>query len=56
METVNEYVDGAIVWVKLGGLWWPGEVYDVTRLPEGLLASMRKEPIAFVKFFQENTL
>lgn len=49
------HVDGDIVWVKLGNLWWPGEVCGANRLPEGLLESMKKEPIAVVKFFQENS-
>lgn len=55
MDEKGSYSDGAIVWVKLGNLWWPGEVRSANRLPDGLLSSLRKEPFAVVKFFQENT-
>lgn len=54
-QTQIAYVDGDIVWVKFGNLWWPGEVYGEHRLPTGLLKSFRKLPIAVVKFFQENS-
>lgn len=54
-QTQIAYVDGDIVWVKFGNLWWPGEVYGEHRLPAGLLKSFRKLPIAVVKFFQENS-
>lgn len=50
------YSDGDVVWVRLSNSWWPGEVVGESRLPEGLLASLKKQPIAVVRFFQENTL
>lgn len=51
------YSDSDIVWVKLGNCWWPGEVVaNEDRLPEGLLDSLKKKPIAVVRFFQEDTL
>ncbi|XP_039758466.1 uncharacterized protein LOC120632603 [Pararge aegeria] len=49
------YLDGDIVWVKLGSCWWPGEVVGPEKLPPDLLQSFRKPPIAVVKFFQEDT-
>lgn len=53
-QTELKYVDGDIVWVKFSSLWWPGEVHGESRLPPDLLKSLRKMPIAVVKFFQEN--
>lgn len=48
-ENSVNYSDGEIVWVKLDGHWWPGEVCnkknDIT---------YKKPPIAIVKFFDEN--
>lgn len=55
-QTQISYVDGDIVWVKFGTIWWPGEVYAENRLPPGLLESFRKLPIAVVKYFQEESL
>ncbi|XP_077290961.1 uncharacterized protein LOC143914567 [Arctopsyche grandis] len=52
-QTEVTYLDGDVVWVKLGNCWWPGEVWGFDRLPPGLLKSFRKLPIAVVKFFQE---
>lgn len=49
------YLDGDIVWVKLGSCWWPGEVVGTEKLPPDLLPSFRKPPIAVVKFFQEDS-
>ena len=56
MDEKTEYLDGDVVWVKLSNCWWPGEVCGESRLPEGLLASMKRQPIAVVRFFQEDTL
>ncbi|XP_063697262.1 uncharacterized protein LOC134828185 [Culicoides brevitarsis] len=49
------YVDGDVVWVRLSNSWWPGEVVGESRIPEGLLSSLKKQPIAIVRFFQEST-
>lgn len=54
-KTEINYVDGEIVWVKLGSCWWPGEVVDSEKLPADVLPSFKKPPIAVVKFFQEST-
>ncbi|KAI8434379.1 hypothetical protein MSG28_012428 [Choristoneura fumiferana] len=54
-QTQINYVDGEIVWVKLGSCWWPGEVVNPEKLPPDVLPSFKKPPIAVVKFFQENT-
>ncbi|CAG4943510.1 unnamed protein product [Parnassius apollo] len=51
----NNYLDGDVVWVKLGSCWWPGEVVSPEKLPPDVLPSFRKPPIAVVKFFQEDT-
>ncbi|KAL3279617.1 hypothetical protein HHI36_017123 [Cryptolaemus montrouzieri] len=42
-----------IVWVKLGPFWWPGEVVDRTQVPEEVTESLKKEPVAIVKFFDD---
>jgi len=52
----ESYKDGEVVWVKWRSVWWPGEVWDNSRVPEDILTSLRKPVIAFVKFFQEETL
>ncbi|XP_023947300.2 titin homolog [Bicyclus anynana] len=49
------YLDGDIVWVKLGSCFWPGEVVGPEKLPPDLLPSFRKPPIAVVKFFNEDS-
>ncbi|KAJ8714630.1 hypothetical protein PYW07_002855 [Mythimna separata] len=49
------YLDGEVVWVKLGSCFWPGEVVGPEKLPPDVLPSFRKPPIAVVKFFQEDT-
>ncbi|XP_026749841.2 mucin-17-like [Galleria mellonella] len=54
-QTENCYLDGDVVWVKLGSCWWPGEVVGFEKLPPDVLPSFRKPPIAVVKFFQEDT-
>ncbi|XP_069677350.1 mucin-17-like isoform X2 [Periplaneta americana] len=54
-QTEVSYLDGDVVWVKLGSCWWPGHVKDVDKLPEEILSSLKKRPIAAVKFFQEDT-
>lgn len=54
-QTEINYLDGEVVWVKLGSCWWPGEVVASEKLPPDVLPSFRKPPIAVVKFFQEDT-
>ncbi|XP_068622750.1 mucin-17-like [Battus philenor] len=54
-QSENNYLDGDVVWVKLGSCWWPGEVIGPEKLPPDVLPSFRKPPIAVVKFFQEDT-
>lgn len=57
--TEVDYQKGDVVWVKLGSLWWPGLVHDYDSLPEDIKAdtqAFKKQPIAFVKFFQEDNL
>ncbi|XP_035782377.1 serine-rich adhesin for platelets-like isoform X2 [Anopheles albimanus] len=49
-----ELTDGTIVWVKLSNCWWPGEVMGDERLSEDFLSSLRKKPLAVVKFFEED--
>jgi hypothetical protein len=49
------YKDGEVVWVKWGSVWWPGEVWSSSRVPEDIITSLRKPVIAFVKFFQEDS-
>lgn len=52
----SPYKDGEVVWVKWGTVWWPGEVWSDARVPEDIITSLRKPVIAFVKFFQEDSL
>ncbi|XP_067637623.1 uncharacterized protein [Eurosta solidaginis] len=54
MSEDRVYKDRDIVWVKLGNNWWPGEVTDVHRQPEGLVKNLKKKPYCVVKFFQED--
>uniref|UniRef100_A0A1B6L1R5 PWWP domain-containing protein n=1 Tax=Graphocephala atropunctata TaxID=36148 RepID=A0A1B6L1R5_9HEMI len=54
-QTEVTYSSGDVVWVKLGPVWWPGQVQDYEKLPEEITANLRKKPIAVVKFFQEET-
>lgn len=55
-QTEVSYSAGDVVWVKLGPVWWPGQVQDYEKLPEEITADFRKKPIAVVKFFQEDSL
>ncbi|XP_011869351.1 PREDICTED: mucin-17-like isoform X2 [Vollenhovia emeryi] len=55
-QTEINYLDGDVVWVKLGACWWPGQVIGLNNLPEDVQTEFRKKPlIAAVKFFQEDT-
>lgn len=49
------FIDGEVVWVKWGNCWWPGEVWDNSRVPADIITALRKPVIAFVKFFQEES-
>ncbi|KOB76435.1 Uncharacterized protein OBRU01_05760 [Operophtera brumata] len=53
-QTEISYSDEEVVWVKLGGCWWPGEVVAQDKVSPDVLRSFRKPPIATVKFFQED--
>lgn len=48
------YRAGDIVWVKLRPHWWPAEVIEKSQLPEDFIP--KKDPIAFVGFFEEDSL
>ena len=50
------YRPGNVVWVKLGPVWWPGIVADDEEIPSEVHKTLRKTPIAIVKFFQEKEL
>ncbi|XP_055380305.1 uncharacterized protein PF3D7_1120600-like isoform X2 [Condylostylus longicornis] len=50
----NVFEPGDIVWVKLSNSWWPGEVWDLNEVPDDL-SSLKKKPIAVVKFFKEDS-
>jgi len=55
-QTEINYLDGDVVWVKLGACWWPGQVIGLENLPEEIKNEFQKKPlIAAVKFFQEDT-
>lgn len=54
-QTGVTYLDGDVVWVKLGNCWWPGEVQDQEKLSEEIRSDFKKPPIAVVKFFQEDS-
>ncbi|XP_076040732.1 uncharacterized protein LOC143025012 [Oratosquilla oratoria] len=45
---------GSVVWARLGQSWWPGTVTMLARCPKDYVQSLRKIPIAVVKFFNEN--
>lgn len=50
--TLVTFKEGAIVWVKLGSTWWPGEFKDAENLPPEII--FKKPPFAVVKFFEED--
>ncbi|OXU17079.1 hypothetical protein TSAR_014484 [Trichomalopsis sarcophagae] len=53
-QTEIHYLDGDVVWVKLGSSWWPGQVVGFEKLPEDVQLDFKNKPlIAAVKFFQE---
>ncbi|XP_055612915.1 titin isoform X2 [Uranotaenia lowii] len=51
----SEYSDGEIVWVKLSYCWWPGEVFGGERLTEEFTSTLKRQPLAVVKFFDEDS-
>lgn len=55
-QTEIKYLDGDVVWVKLGSSWWPGQVVGFENLPTDVQIQFRnKTLIAAVKFFQEDS-
>uniref|UniRef100_A0A6P7GUB7 Titin-like n=1 Tax=Diabrotica virgifera virgifera TaxID=50390 RepID=A0A6P7GUB7_DIAVI len=48
------YIDGDIVWVKLGPAWWPGQVKDLSKIPSDKI-EFKKPPLVLVKFFEEDS-
>lgn len=54
MSEDKVYKDGDIVWVKLGNNWWPGEVIDAHRHPDGIVTNIKRKLYCIVKFFNEN--
>ncbi|CAG9839887.1 unnamed protein product [Diabrotica balteata] len=46
------YKDGDIVWVKLNGKWWPGQVKDLNSIPSD---EFKKPPLVLVQFFEEDS-
>uniref|UniRef100_A0A1I8Q7H5 C2H2-type domain-containing protein n=1 Tax=Stomoxys calcitrans TaxID=35570 RepID=A0A1I8Q7H5_STOCA len=54
MSEDQVYKDGDIVWVKLGNNWWPGEVIDAHRHPDGIVTNNKRKLYCIVKFFNEN--
>lgn len=56
-QTEIHYLDGDVVWVKLGSSWWPGQVVGFEKLPKDVQLDFENKPlIAAVKFFQEEYL
>ncbi|XP_055546499.1 mucin-4-like isoform X2 [Wyeomyia smithii] len=55
MDDDGDYQDGEIVWVKLSYCWWPGEVFGGERLTEEFLSTLKRKPLAVVKFFEEDS-
>lgn len=55
MDDDGEYNDGDIVWVKLSYCWWPGEVKAGDHQTEELLSTLKRRPLAVVKFFEEDS-
>lgn len=55
IDNAPVYNRGDIVWVKLSGCWWPGEVKNVEDVPEESLSQFRKTPLVIVKFFDEDS-
>ncbi|XP_076258643.1 uncharacterized protein LOC143195433 isoform X1 [Rhynchophorus ferrugineus] len=55
IDNAPVYNRGDIVWVKLSGCWWPGEVKNIEDVPQELLSQFRKAPLVIVKFFDEDS-
>ena len=56
-STKLEYTEGNVVWVKLRSFWWPGQVVNLSKLPEDVQKDFEKKSlVAAVKFFQEDSL
>ncbi|XKL61887.1 hypothetical protein PGB90_001720 [Kerria lacca] len=54
-QTEVSYLPNDIVWVKLGPVWWPGQVCKEEEIPPEIMKDLRKTPIAIVKFFHEDS-
>ncbi|XP_055635096.1 mucin-5AC isoform X2 [Toxorhynchites rutilus septentrionalis] len=54
-DNSSEYNDGDIVWVKLSYCWWPGEVLSGERLTDDFVSTLKRRPLAVVKFFDEDS-
>ncbi|KAL1139873.1 hypothetical protein AAG570_006850 [Ranatra chinensis] len=52
-QTEVAYLPNDVVWVKLGNVWWPGQVQDQETLDKDITAGLRKKPLAVVKFFDD---
>ena len=50
----SKFLDRSLVWVRLGKSWWPGLIVALHKCPKDFLNSLRKTPLAVVKFFEEN--
>lgn len=55
MDDEGEYADAEIVWVKLSYCWWPAEVIGGDRLTDEFTSTLKKRPLAVVKFFEEDS-
>ncbi|XP_050303439.1 titin-like [Anthonomus grandis grandis] len=55
VDSPPSYSSGDIVWVKLSGCWWPGEVKNQADLPSDLVSDFKKPPLVIVKFFDEDS-
>ncbi|KAK2724730.1 uncharacterized protein LOC136033079 [Artemia franciscana] len=49
-----EFRASDLVWVKLSGCWWPGEVQDLKTVPEEVKEDLGDDCLAVVKFFDED--
>ncbi|MCL4134342.1 UNVERIFIED_CONTAM: hypothetical protein GTU68_033778, partial [Idotea baltica] len=50
----KSYEIGSVVWVRLGQKWWPGRVAALDECPLQFTATLKKDPLAIVKFFNES--
>lgn len=50
------FKQGVVVWVQMGGLWWPGVTYKPDQMPPKFVDPNSKPPLRYIKFFQGNEL